>query len=105
MITGWGFAGTWGSRSMTTFLGGGGSRFPEMVMIFLLTGAGGVGGASRMTIGSGVVGLCGVCRMMIGGAGELTSLGSWLMMMSPGGGTLGGFKYLMASSWMYSIFW
>jgi len=46
-----GLAGSAVSLSMTTFLGGGGLRLPEMVIHF---GAIGCGGASRKTNGSGV---------------------------------------------------
>jgi hypothetical protein len=36
--------------------------------------------------------------MIIGGAGGPNVFGSWLMMISPGAGGVGGRKYLMASS-------
>jgi hypothetical protein len=38
--------------STTTFLGGGGKRLPEIVILFGQTAGGGDGGASRITNGS-----------------------------------------------------
>ena len=54
MMTFCGLAGSAASRSMTTLRGGGGIRFPAIVIIFWPIGLGGVGGASRITRGSGV---------------------------------------------------
>ncbi|RNA35176.1 hypothetical protein BpHYR1_023981 [Brachionus plicatilis] len=101
-MTDCGLDGRGGRRSMITFLGGGGIRLPEMVITFRPSGTGADGGASRMTKGSGVSGRAGCWRMMSGGAGAVTVLGSWLIMISPGLGGVGGLKYLMASSWTYS---
>jgi len=56
---------------MTTFLGGGGIRLPEIVILFEPTGRGGDGGASRTMRGSGVAGRGGCWRMMSGGAGPV----------------------------------
>jgi len=58
-MTACGLAGTGGSLSTITFLGGGGKRLPVIVIIFLPTAAGGDGGASRTIKGSGVHGLGG----------------------------------------------
>lgn len=68
-MTDCGLHGSGAKRSMTTFLGGGGKRLPEIVIIFGPTCAGGCGGASRMTKGSGVAGLAGCWRITSGGAG------------------------------------
>jgi hypothetical protein len=51
--------------------GGGGRRLPEMVMRLGPTGAGGCGGASRTTRGSGVSARAAAWRMMSGGAGPV----------------------------------
>ena len=56
-----GLVGMGASLSITTLRGGGGMRFPEMVITFLPTGQGGIGGASLITNGSGVAGLGGCC--------------------------------------------
>lgn len=45
--------------SITTFLGGGAKRLPEIVINFCPTDAGAFGGASRTTNGAGVAGLGG----------------------------------------------
>jgi hypothetical protein len=42
--------------------------------------------------------------MMTGGAGAVGLFGSVLMMIGPGPGGAGGFKYRMAISWLYSTF-
>ena len=57
---------------MITFRGAGGKRLPDIVIILRPIGAGGSGGASRITRGSGVVGRAGCCRIMSGGAGAVT---------------------------------
>jgi len=54
MITFCGFDGSGASLSIITFLGGGGRRLPEIVILFGPIAAGGCGGASRITNGSGV---------------------------------------------------
>ena len=69
MITFCGLLGNGASLSMTTFLGGGGNRLPEMVILFGPTGIGGCGGASRMINGSGVSIRGGCWRIITGGAG------------------------------------
>jgi len=58
-MTGCGLGGIGANLSTTTFLGGGGNGFPEMVMTCCGMHGGGHGGASRMTRGSGVQGLGG----------------------------------------------
>ena len=58
-MTDCGLLGNGANRSMTTFLGGGGNRLPEIVTTFWPTAFGGRGGASRMTNGGGVSGLGG----------------------------------------------
>jgi hypothetical protein len=52
-----------GRRSIMTLRGGGGMRFPEIVMTLRPTQGGGGGGASRITSGGGVIGLGGCWRM------------------------------------------
>ena len=54
-----GFAGNSANRSIMTLRGGGGRRLPDMVISLRPMGAGGCGGASRITSGSGVNGLAG----------------------------------------------
>lgn len=56
IITFCGLFGIGASLSMTTFLGGGGIRLPEMVIRFVPIGRGACGGASRRMSGSGVDG-------------------------------------------------
>ena len=87
-----GLAGNWGSLSMTTLRGGGGSRLPDMVITFWPSRGGAGGGSSRNTNGSGVRGTTGRCRMMRGGAGgaALPTPHSSTMTMSPGAGGVGG---------------
>lgn len=68
------------------------------------TAIGGLGGASRRTNGSGVDGLGGCWRMTSGGAGAIIELGSCVITISPGIGGVGGLKYLIANSWIYSKF-
>lgn len=75
-----------------TLRGAGGSLLPDMVMILRPTGAGGSGGASRITSGSGVSGRAGCCRMISGGAGDGIILASCDIMISPGAGGVGGRK-------------
>lgn len=77
---------------------------PEIVITLRPTASGGLGGASRKTNGSGVDGLGGCWRMTRGGAGAIIELGSWVITISPGIGGVGGLKYLIASSWIYSKF-
>ena len=60
---------------MTTFLGGGGNRLPEIVISLRPTGAGGLGGASLTIKGSGVDGLAGCWRITNGGAGGVNMFG------------------------------
>ena len=86
--------------SMMTFLGGGGKVLPEIVISFRPIDCGGFGGISRITIGSGVSGLAGSWRIIRGGAGLVPLFASCRMIISPGGGGVGGFKYRMASSCM-----
>ena len=59
MSTDCGFAGNSANLSMTTLRGGGGKRLPLIVISFLPIFVGGNGGASRITSGSGVLGLAG----------------------------------------------
>jgi hypothetical protein len=49
MITDWGLLGIGASRSTITLRGGGGIRFPDIVIILRPTWQGGGGGASRIT--------------------------------------------------------
>lgn len=112
---------------MMTFRGGGGSLrkwyhiamvytfknnfniinylFPEMVTIFRPIWQGGAGGHSLMTSGSGVTGLGGCWRIISGGAGDVAMFGSWLIIISPGAGGVGGRRYRIANSCTYSISW
>ena len=46
IMTDCGLHGSGAKRSMTTFLGGGGNRLPEIVINLRPTGGGGLGGAS-----------------------------------------------------------
>ncbi len=68
-MTTWGFTGSSGNFSITTFRGGGFSVRPGMVIILGGTTGGGGGGASRIISGSGVVAFLGFCLITIGGAG------------------------------------
>lgn len=83
MITDWGLLGKGASLSITTFLGGGGIRLPEIVITLRPTAAGGCGGASRTTNGCGVTGLGGCWRMTSGGAGGVNVLTSCWIIISP----------------------
>jgi len=56
------------------------------------TGAGGEGGDSRRTSGSGVAGLGGCWRMMRGGAGGALTAAASVMTRAPGCGGVGGRK-------------
>ncbi len=58
-------------RSTITFLGGGGNVRPDIEMNLRPIRGGGVGGASRITSGSGVGGFGGCWRIMRGGAGGI----------------------------------
>jgi hypothetical protein len=93
-ITDCGLDGSGANLSMITFLGGGGRRLPEMVITLRPTCAGGWGGASLITKGSGVHGRGGCWRMMSGGAGGARLFTSWVIIISPGAGGVGGLKYL-----------
>lgn len=83
---------------MITLRGGGGIRLPEIVITFRPTGGGGGGGASRITNGGGVVGRGGCCLITNGGAGGVNIFGSCWIKISPGGGGVGGRRYLIATS-------
>lgn len=96
-----GLLGIGASLSITTLRGGGGSRLPEMVISLRPTGCGAWGGASRIIRGSGVDGLGGCWRITSGGAGAGNILRSWVMIISPGAGGVGGLRYLIANSCMY----
>ncbi|RNA41363.1 hypothetical protein BpHYR1_043589 [Brachionus plicatilis] len=98
MTTDCGLLGSAARRSITTFLGAGGNCLPLMVITLRPTCSGGAGGASRITIGSGVEVLAGCCLMTKGGAGGAKVLCSCWMMISPGAGGVGGLRYLMANS-------
>ncbi len=87
-----GLLGTGAKRSITTLRGGGGKRLPEIVISLRPTAGGGCGGASRITNGSGVDGLGGCWRMTSGGAGAGNMLRSWVIMISPGAGGVGGLR-------------
>ncbi len=145
IITDCGLAGNGANLSIITFLGGGGNRFPEIVLKFFIQviiqkisskrkyeyislrpiGIGGWGGASRTINGSGVAGLGGCWRIMSGGAGGTIAFFSftkkfnyskfvsyffylciqitWVIIISPGVGGVGGLRYLTANSCTYSI--
>lgn len=77
---------------MTTLRGGGGNFLPGMVIIFCPSLAGGLGGASRITSGSGVSGRAGTWRMITGGACLVGMSGAWVMIRSPGGSGVGGLR-------------
>ncbi len=79
---------------MMTLRGGGGSCLPLMVIFLMPIGAGGSGGASLITSGSGVSGLGGCWRMMSGGAGPVVKFGCCVITISPGAGGVGGRRYL-----------
>ena len=81
VITACGLLGTVANLSTITFLGGGGSLLPEIVIIFWPTAGGSLGGASRTTKGSGVHGLGGCWRITSGGAGGNKIFGSYILLI------------------------
>ena len=103
-ITGCGLGGIGAKRSTITLRGGAGNFLPGIVTTCCGTHGGGHGGTSRITNGSGVHGRGGCWRMISGGAGAVGLFGSCLIIISPGACGVGGFKYLMAISWLYSTF-
>ena len=54
---------------MTSLRGGGGKRSPGIVIILSAGFGGSLGGISRITNGSGSVGIAGIWRIITGGAG------------------------------------
>ena len=67
-----GFGGSGGKRSTITCRPGGGNFLPDIVIVLLFISGGGDGGFSRMINGSGVCGLGGFWRIIMGGAGDFT---------------------------------